>query len=334
MSGSSTAAPSSVSLDLSPHASVVLLCSESGSVPRAKPRSADSAGGLTPLSQIGPWTIQIVGNALDETWSPSPGETVVELPAFRHRAREFQRRAGWEQPDYNDGAWEQVYTIRDQALFVHSSPALLRGILPPGARAIELPLPVTGEYVLYVNGIELEKRLGPPPLNGRLDISKATKGIGDVIAIETTSHNGPAGLTGPVRIVCGPVRVADLQPWSQWNLPWYTGRVLYRTALSVPRSFRNPRVFLNLGQVQHYVEVWLNNRQVGVLLWPPYRIELTSHLNDEANELVLVVANSVANRFARDQWGTRGTAKPEPSGILGPVAITSESGRDSERSER
>ena len=45
-------------------------------------------------------------------------------------------------------------------MFDHSSPVLLRGVLPPGARAIETPLPVTGEYVLYVNGVELGKHLG------------------------------------------------------------------------------------------------------------------------------------------------------------------------------
>ena len=275
----------------------------------------------TSVQLEGPWTIQVVGNALDETWSPSPGETIVELPAFRHRAREFQRHAGWEQRDYNDSGWEQVYAVRDQALFVHASPVLLRGTLPPGARAIESPLPVTGEYVLYVNGIEMEKCLGQSPQNGKIDISKATRGIGDVIAVETTSHSGPAGLTGPLRVVCGPVQVDKLQPWSQWNIPWYTGRVLCRTRFNAPEPIDSGRVFLDLGQVQHYVEVWLNGKLIGCLLWPPYRIELTDHLSQGANELVLVVANSVANRFAWDQWGTRGTAKPEPSGILGPVTL-------------
>ena len=36
-----------------------------------------------------------------------------------------------------------------------------------------------------------------------------------------------------------------------------------------------------------------------------------------------IVANSIANRFAWDLWGTRGTGKPEPSGLLGPVSLRS-----------
>ncbi|MCX5643539.1 MAG: hypothetical protein NTZ17_02465 [Phycisphaerae bacterium] len=53
----------------------------------------------------------------------------------------------------------------------------------------------------------------------------------------------------------------------------------------------------------------------------PYRIELTEHLKKDKNDLVLVVSNSVANRFAWDIWGTRGDAKTEPSGLLGPVQV-------------
>jgi len=308
---------SSVPLILEPHASAVLLCS----------RAAPDQKRWNPVPQLreqaqlnGPWTIQVVGDALDNTWRPAPKDAAVALPSFRHLAREFQARAGWEQPDYNDSGWERVYAVRDQALFTHSSPVLLRGVLPPGARAIELPLPVAGEYVLYVNGIEIEKRLGPAPRKGQLDISKAVKGIGDVIAIETTSHSGPAGLTGPVRVLCGSLQVDRLQSWSQWHVPWYTGRVLYRTTLSSPAQVPG-RLFLDLGTVQHYVEVWLDGKLLGTLLWPPYRIELTGHLSQGPNELVLVAANSVANRFAWDQWGTRGSGTPEPSGILGPVKL-------------
>jgi hypothetical protein len=332
----------------------------------------------------GPWTIQVVGNALDEVWNPNPGDTMVELPAFRHRAREFQPQAGWERRDYDDSTWEKVYAVREGAMFVHASPVLLRGVLPPGAKAIETPLPVPGEYVLYMNGIELEKHLGLPPRPGRIDLSEgvgktgwqpqgrkalgmvepdhghrlaesanhpqpvrqaqgsaaleaatrkadasrgsveAVTGFGDVIAIETTSHSGPAGLQKPLRVVCGPVRVDRLQPWSKWDLPWYCGRVLYRTEVNIPQSGPRERRFLDLGEVQHYAEVWLNGRLVGTLPWPPYRIDVTGHLKQGRNELALVVSNSLANRFAWDLWGTRGTGKPEPSGLLGPVQILAE----------
>jgi hypothetical protein len=309
----------SVPLDLAPHASAVLL--RTSRVPGSLAQH-DVVGGASPTLPVdGPWTIQVVGNALDEVWKADPGETIVELPAFRHRAREFQPQRGWEQRDYDDSSWEQAYAVRDGAMFVHASPVLLRGVLPPGARAIELPLPVTGEYVLYVNGIELDRRLGLPPQAGRIDLSRAATGCGDVVAVETTSHSGPAGLRSPLHAICGPVQVDRLQPWSKWNLPWYCGRVLYRAEVKLPASDPRRRWFLDLGTVQHYAEVWLNGKLVETLLWPPYRIELTRHVREGSNDLVLIVSNSLANRFAWDVWGTRGTAKAEPSGLLGPVQI-------------
>ncbi len=309
----------SVPLDLAPHASTVLLCTTHVGSDMAH---RNVVGGASPTLQIqGPWTVQVVGNALDDVWSLNPGDTVVELPAFRHRARDFQPQVGWERRDCNDSSWDQAYAVRDGALFVHASPVLLRGVLPPGTKAIEMPLPVTGEYVLYVNGVELDRRLGPPPQAGRINVSRAATGFGDVVAIETTSHSGPAGLPSPLRVICGPVPMDRLQSWSKWNLAWYCGRVLYRTQVKIPESGPGRRWFLDLGKVQHYAEVWLNGKLVGTLLWPPYRIELTQHLQEGSNELVLVVSNSLANRFAWDIWGTRGEGKTEPSGILGPVQL-------------
>ncbi|MCL5281975.1 MAG: hypothetical protein M1376_18935 [Planctomycetes bacterium] len=91
--------------------------------------------------------------------------------------------------------------------------------------------------------------------------------------------------------------------------------------IEVPQPDLGKLWMLDLGQVQHRAEVWLNGKPVGTLLWPPYRIELTEHLKKDKNELVLVVSNSLANRFAWDIRGTRGTGKPEPSGLLGPVGL-------------
>ena len=56
----------------------------------------------------------------------------------------------------------------------------------------------------------------------------------------------------------------------------------------------------------------------------PIGSKLTEHLKKDKNDLVLVVSNSVANRFAWDIWGTRGDGKAEPSGLLGPVRILAE----------
>jgi hypothetical protein len=318
-------AQGSVPLLLTPHASVVLLyashawqtgvADENNRIRRPVVLFSTRADALeTALPLEGPWTIQVVGNALDEAWGPTPGDTILELPAFRHRAREFQPVSGWELRDYDDSNWEKVYAVRDGALFEHSSPVLLRGVLPPGVSVIETPLPVTGEYVMYADGVELDRRLGPPPQPGRIFLPSATTESGGVIAIETTSHSGPAGLQGPLRVVCGPVEVERLEPWSKWNLPWYCGRVLYRTEIKVPQPDLAKLWVLDLGQVQHYAEVWLNDRLVGTLR-PPYQILLNQYLRNDRNDLVLIISNPRESLRLGRLGHFRGTGKPEPSGL-------------------
>ena len=142
---------------------------------------------------------------------------------------------------------------------------------------------------------------------------------GNILAIETFSHHGPAGLSGPIELICGPGKIDRLKSWEDLGFGFYSGRVLYSRKLNVDGRFK--RAWLDLGQVQHYVEVFVNGRLADTLLWPPYELDVTEFLNEGQNELVLVTANSIANRFAWDIWGTRGTAKAEPSGILGPAYL-------------
>jgi len=68
----------------------------------------------------------------------------------------------------------------------------------------------------------------------------------------------------------------------------------------------------------------VNQEKAGLLLWPPYALDITSHCRAGRKEIVLIIANSIANRFAWDVWGTRGSAKPDPSGLLGPVTLYNE----------
>lgn len=91
--------------------------------------------------------------------------------------------------------------------------------------------------------------------------------------------------------------------------------MLYRKSLKIDGRF--DRAWLDLRKVQHYIEVFVSDKLVDTLLWPPYEIEITEHLTQGQNRLTLVVANSIANRFAWDVWGTRETAKPESSGVFG-----------------
>jgi hypothetical protein len=284
-------------------------------LPPWNPRRA--AGTSQDLS--GDWQIQVLGEALDREWKCSAPETRVALPVFKMKRRDFQRQEGWTGRGYGDANWVTVAAVRGQATSVEGGPLLFRSPLPPGTRGIITPLPTGGEYAVWLNGALLEKRLGPAPAKGGEIALSASAVPGDVLAIETTSHAGPAGIVEPLMLRCGPVQVDRLRSWADWGFGFYAGRVLYRRHVDL--GPRPGKVWLDLGKVQHYAEVWVNGRLAGLLLWPPYELDISGLCHGGRNEIVLVVANSIANRFAWDAWGSRGTAEPEPSGILGPVRL-------------
>jgi hypothetical protein len=272
------------------------------------------------LDLSGGWSIQLVGSELDDKWESSIGVTSIQLPAFRVKKRQFKQIPGWTNADYSDSEWDKIHVLRGAGLFTDASSILLRAVLPPGTAALKRPLPVTGEYAFWVNGRLIEKNLGPRfSEKGQIDLQGMLTDGRNILALETYSHSGPAGLSGPIELICEPCKIDRLKSWQEFGFGFYSGRVLYRRQLDVDSSFK--RAWLGLGQVQHYVEVFINGRFIDTLLWPPYELDITKYLKEGQNELVLVTANSIANRFAWDAWGTRGSAKAEPSGILGPAYL-------------
>jgi hypothetical protein len=266
------------------------------------------------------WSIQLVGSELDDKWESSIGTTSIELPIFRVKKRQFKQYPGWTDAGYSDAEWDKIHVLRGNGLFTDNSSILLRGVLPPGTTALKRPLPVTGEYALWVNGKLIEKNIGPRFSDKvPIELKDMLTGDHDILAVETYSHSGPAGLSGPIELVCRPAKIDQLKSWQQLDFGFYSGRVLYRKTLNVDGRFK--RAWLDLGQVQHYVEVFVNGRFIDTLLWPPYELDITKYLKEGKNELVLVTANSIANQFAWDVWGTRGSARAEPSGILGPAYL-------------
>lgn len=310
------------------HTQAVLLVAEAKrTLPAAaaKPAVRKSGGSAQELRE---WTFQLVPRQLETAWTPDATPDWVELPVWKAIGRGWRRLEGWTRPDFDDSQWKTVVTPRGGAL-LDDEVALFRAPLPPGAQALRLPLPVTGEYVLHVNGREREKRLGPPPSRGVLSLGRALRGAPCTLALEVGSMSGPSGLSAGVEVLCGPAALPALADWRQLGLGWYAGRALYRSEFRLARAPRGP-VWLDLGRVEHFAEVWLNGELAACLIWPPYRVEVGARLKPGVNRVSLVVSNTLANRFAWDEWGTRSgrswgaEPRPDPSGLIGPVRVICE----------
>ena len=142
-----------------------------------------------------------------------------------------------------------------------------------------------------------------------------------------------------------PVQMERLIDWSQSSLndvKYYSGIAVYKKAFDLPKDAieNKERLFLDLGEVEVMAKISLNGRDVGTRWVAPYRVEITEHLRETGNELVIEVANLWANRLigdsslprdARTTWSTwnggyHENSKLLPSGLIGPVRLFRSSG--------
>ncbi|NUN95714.1 MAG: hypothetical protein HUU16_06050 [Candidatus Omnitrophica bacterium] len=156
-------------------------------------------------------------------------------------------------------------------------------------------------------------------------------------------------ITGPWRISWRDsekdgVQTKTLDSLLSWTeipeLTLFSGTVAYESGFEVPQAPQEgERYFLDLGQVRHSADVFLNEEQVACLWTTPFQVEVTGHLKEGGNVLRLEVINLLANRiiglersgvhiadrhlfvnyaykpFDAAQWN------PLPSGLLGPVRV-------------
>ena len=144
---------------------------------------------------------------------------------------------------------------------------------------------------------------------------------------------------------------------------YYSGQVLYDKSVSLSAGDLNPhsRLLLDFGEgtavarpdplphfnmqayleapVREAAEVYVNGRRAGVVWRPPYVVDVTKFLQPGDNTLHIVVANTAINalagralpdyRLLNARYGERfvpqgmGNLQPLPSGILGPLRLTS-----------
>ncbi len=103
-----------------------------------------------------------------------------------------------------------------------------------------------------------------------------------------------------------------LEDWKLWGLGKFAGLLDYvkTIALDEPET-TGGRLELDLGQVAHVAEVWVNGKSCGARLWGPYVFDVGTALRPGANEIRVRVANLINNAYG----------EPRESGLFGPVRL-------------
>lgn len=274
-----------------------------------------------------PWQFVAAPEGLRDVKGERSARREVDVPVFRTSKTDWANKgteyvsilSEWCEVGFDDHEWELVHCLREPLLYSHAESRAFRAPIPVGASAVKLPLPIAGEYALYVNGECLRVVTEhPAEESGWLELPECWNGSG-ILAVECASMAPDFGVTKPFTFLCEATEVR-LQSWTELGLWWYSGFGLYRKQVEIP-DVGEGRLYLNLGEVRECGEVRVNGRPAGVRLWPPYSVEITHLVKPGMNEVEVMVSNLLSNRFSFDSWGSRGKGEVLDSGLIGPVSV-------------
>ena len=167
---------------------------------------------------------------------------------------------------------------------------------------------------------------------------------GKVVRATTSDLPAPQEITGPWNLNFPPdwrtpasVTFDKLISWTDCakeEVRYFSGTATYEKELviSADRLFSGRELWLDLGVVKNFAEVWLNNEKLGILWKPPFRVNLSTAARRGSNKLVVKITNLWPNRLIGDeqlpedcewngkqlkawpQWLLEG--KPSPTGRL------------------
>lgn len=93
---------------------------------------------------------------------------------------------------------------------------------------------------------------------------------------------------------------AQASVWKDWLTEDFSGEVEYRATFDIPAEWANSLLDLRTGPVEYAATVYLDGKEVGSLLWAPWRVILPA-CSPGRHELVIRVANTLANELTSDR---------------------------------
>lgn len=131
--------------------------------------------------------------------------------------------------------------------------------------------------------------------------------------------SGGSSIPEPVTIETSGAGEMPLGDWSRLGvLNHYSGGVRYRKTFTLSEQEATGGVALDLSEVTATAEVWVNGRNAGVRVAPPWRFDLSGCLQAGENHLEVLVFNTLANHYQTLPSSYRGDPA---SGLFGPVKL-------------
>lgn len=140
----------------------------------------------------------------------------------------------------------------------------------------------------------------------------------------------PADQPPPVKELAAPQWLLEgnarrpLESWLRWGLGKFSGYVDYTANFELDEVAGTET--LDLGQVSHMAEVWINGRWAGERLWPPFRFAAGRFLKPGVNTIRVRVGNLILNAVTQFEdynwkWFKPPADAQLDAGLYGPVTI-------------
>jgi hypothetical protein len=101
------------------------------------------------------------------------------------------------------------------------------------------------------------------------------------------------------------IKFEKLQDWTAHEMrgiKYYSGIATYKKSFNIDNiESKNTKYYIDLGVVNDIARVKINGKDVGVVWCAPWRIEISSALQEGTNELEIEVANRWINRLLGDR---------------------------------
>ncbi|MAX24912.1 MAG: hypothetical protein CMJ19_10450 [Phycisphaeraceae bacterium] len=115
-----------------------------------------------------------------------------------------------------------------------------------------------------------------------------------------------------------------LASWLDWDLKQFSGFVDYRMQIHIDTVCGDE--VLDLGQVKHMAELWVNQQRVGMKLWPPFTFDVGQYLLSGNNHIHIKVGNLILNAVTQYpsynwKWFNEPTDEQLDAGLFGPVCL-------------
>jgi len=168
---------------------------------------------------------------------------------------------------------------------------------PPGEAPVEVVNGAVPELLVSESG-SYEQR-GASGESVTVRVSSVGKPI-DVVGRWDVSFPPKRG--APASIVLP--ELTSLHRHADAGVRFFSGTATYAKALTIPADALGPgkRLYLDLGRVEVIAKVRVNDRNIGVVWKPPYRLDISGAAQPGSNRLEIEVTNLWPNRLIGDEY--------------------------------